>query len=388
MSAVASRLHIHFHGKHMWKHEHINASPDPAAQPAAMPGTTLSFRGFKATDQDEVVNLLSIGRPRDYLNLKSTIFDWQFHGNPHSDGRSPFLVGVLDDGHIVALNGFMPVQIRFHHQPMLASWSCDTYVSPSYRGRGFGKALLSCVSNAAPIMLGYGISDMSDPILARQDWRLHPDIVLLFYHVAEEGLTGHLKNFGSRLGRLRSGHAHSYPIEITCEDHRPFSAEVGELWAESRSGYTSTVERDPAYLNWKYYQHPLNRYISYFARSQGRLQGLMIARHDPEESVIVDYCGPAQDSHLMCELAAAAVEDLRHRQTMRVRCETTHAPMVDALSRAGFLASRHPSRFRVRSNLADFDVLGGWFLMTGDSDNDLLPMVDAKASRKSPGLHH
>ena len=373
----------------MWKHEHINANPPPGSQPAGIPRTALSFRSFEDPDRNEVVNLLSIGRP-GYLSLKSAVFDWQFHCNPHSDGRSPFLVGVLDDGRddglIVALNGFMPVQIRFQNQPMLASWSCDTYVSPSYRGRGFGKSLLQHVSNAAPIMLGYGISDMSDPILAQQHWQLHPDIVLLFCHVAEDGITGRFKNLGSKLGRIRSGPAHPFSTEITCQGDGQFSAEVGELWAECRSGYASTVERDPAYLNWKYYQHPLNRYISYSAHSHGRLQGLMIARHDPEESVIVDYCGPAQDSHLMCELAVAAVDDLSHRKTMRIRCETTHAPMVEALSRAGFLASRHVSRFRVRSNLAEFNDLGGWFLMTGDSDNDLLPTGDTVASRNTPGL--
>jgi GNAT superfamily N-acetyltransferase len=356
-----------------------------------MPGPTLSFRSFEAADRDAVVDLLSIGRPPGYLGLKTAVFDWQFLHNPHRDGRSPFLVGVLDDGRgnasIVALNGFMPVQIRFHNQPILASWSCDTYVSPSYRGRGFGKELLSRVSTAAPIMLGYGISDMSDPILAQQNWLLHPDIVLLFCHVAEEGITGRFKNFGSRLSRIRSGHAHPLSSEIICEDHGHFSAEVGELWAECRSGYPSTVERDAAYLNWKYHQHPLNRYISYAARSHGRLQGLMIARHDPEESVIVDYCGPAHDSQLMCDLAVAAVEDLRHRQTMRIRCETTHAPMVEALGRAGFLTSRHVSRFRVRSNLTQFDVLSGWFLMTGDSDNDLLPMLDTEASPRAPAMH-
>ena len=356
----------------MWKYEQASVHPSPDAQHAGMSGTPLAFRGFAPTDQPEVVSLLSIGRPAGYQGFKAAVFDWQFHHNPHSDGRSPFLIGVLDD-RIVALNGFMPVRIRFHHQPVLASWSCDTFVSPAHRGRGFGKELVARVSNAAPIMLGYGISDMSDPILARQDWMLHPGIVLLFYHVAEAGITGRFKNFGSRLGRIRSSHAPPSSTEITCEDHARFSAEVDDLWAESRSGYASTVERDLDYLNWKYYQHPLHRYITYAARSHGRLQGLMIARHDPEESLVADYCGPAQDTYLMSELAAAAVEDLSHRKTMRIRCETTHPPMIDALSRAGFLASRHVSRFRVRANTAGLDPLSGWFLMTGDSDNDLLP---------------
>lgn len=359
----------------MWNHDQVTSQPsDP--QPARRTPTRLSFRSFRSTDRSEVIKLLSAGRPPDYLSFKSAIFDWQFHQNPHSDGRSPFLVGVIDDGTddgpLVALNGFMPTRIRFQHHPMLASWSCDMYVSTNHRGQGFGKELTQRVSNAAPVMLAYGISDMSDPIFHKYDWLLHPHVALLFYHVAEGGLTGRLKNLGSRLTRRGHGHPGPSSREISCADNEPFSAEVNELWHERRSGYASAVERDAAYLNWKYYLHPLHRYITYSARSHGRLQGLLIARHSPEESVIADYCGPAEDAVLMSDLANAAVRDLAHRKTLRIRCETTHPPMIDALHRAGFLASRHASRFRVRSNIPALDALRGWFLMTGDSDNDML----------------
>jgi GNAT superfamily N-acetyltransferase len=359
--------------------------PVLASRPARRTGTPLLFRSFRSTDQGDIVTLLSRGRPAGYLDIKSAIFDWQFHRNPHSDGRSSFLVGTpndgTSDGTIVALNGFMPARIRFHHQPMLASWSCDTYVSPAHRGQGIGKELIKLVSNAAPLMLGYGISDMSDPIFHAYDWQLHPHVVVLFYHIAEGGIAGHLKNFGSKLARRTHEHRPSYARELGCEDHTPFSAEVDELWEASRSGYASVVERDSAYLNWKYHEHPLHRYITYSARFHGRLQGLMIARHDPEESVIVDYCGPAKDADLMSELAGAAVADLARRKTLRVRCETTHLPLIDALHRAGFLSSRHGSRFRVRSNLPTSDVLSGWFLMTGDSDNDMMSGTAAASSR-------
>jgi GNAT superfamily N-acetyltransferase len=366
-------------------HHHL-----PGPRSVGGPRTALTFRSYRDTDGGQVVNLLGTGRPVGYAALKSAIFDWQFQQNPHSDGASPFLIGTVDDGRdhgrIVALNGVMPARILFHGQPMLACWSCDTYVSPSHRGQGFGKELVRRVSDAAPIMLGYGISDMSDPIFHQQDWLLHQDIVLLFYHVAETGLAGRFKNLGSKLIRKVTGASRPRSTELTCEDHKQFSAEADELWSASKSGYVSTVERDAAYLNWRYHQHPLHRYICYSAYCHGRLQGLLIARHDPAESVIVDYVGPAADSHLMYDLAACAVEDLAHRQTTRIRCETTHPAMIDALNRAGFLASRHASRFRVRSNISIADVLDGWFLMTGDSDNDMMPVIDAmdRAPATSP----
>jgi GNAT superfamily N-acetyltransferase len=356
----------------------------PPGSPAAGELPSLaSYRSYEATDREAIVDLLSTGRPSGYWGAKSALFDWQFRQNPHSDGSSPFLVGVVPDGRIVALNGFMPARILFHRRAMLARWSCDTYVSPDHRGQGFGKELVKRVSDAAPVMLGYGISDMSDPIFHKHEWLLHPNIVLLFHHVAEAGIFGRFKNFGTRFARgVREKTCASDPIarEIVCDDHTPCSAEVDELWDASKAGYLSCVERDAAYLNWKYDQHPLHRYLCYSARHHGRLQGLMIARHDPEESVIVDYAGPAEDTSLMFALAGFAVEDLARRETVRIRCETTHPPMLDALSRAGFLASRHVSRFRVRSNtppLDSLEILDGWFLMPGDSDNDLMPVLDA-----------
>ncbi|MDB4954917.1 MAG: hypothetical protein JWO36_2486 [Myxococcales bacterium] len=321
------------------------------------------------------MTLLSIGRPAEYVDIKSMIFDWQFKCNPHDDGRSPFLVGALDDETIVALNGYMPARIKFQGRPIHSCWSCDTYVSPSFRGRGFGKELVSRVSAAAPVMLGYGISDMSDPIFDKYDWLLHPHIDLLFFHVAEKGLAGRVKNLGSRLTRKRNGSAGSSST-VSHEEGQWFSGEVDALWTESRAGYFSTVERDAAYLNWKYQQHPLNRYTSYSLRSNARLRGVLIARHDPEESVIVDYCGPADDVRAMCELASAAVEDLSHRATKRIRCETTHPAMIEALKRAGFISSRYTSRFRVRSNESAIDPLKDWFLMPGDSDNDMLSQIE------------
>jgi GNAT superfamily N-acetyltransferase len=330
----------------------------------------VQFRPFEPEDTEAAVRLLSIGRCDSYCALKRRIFDWQFFANPYA--RQPaLLVGELD-GTIVALNGFMPARARFHHRVIDACWSCDTYVSSDLRGKGIGKQLITRVSHAAPVMLGYGISDMSDPIFEKLGWRKHPEVRLLFFHCAERGVTGSIKNAVSKLAGLRAPRLTSGDYEIANNVSARTLGELDELWARNAHGYPSSVERDGAYLQWKYFQHPCYAYRLFAIRRRGVLLAIMIARHDAEESVIVDYSGPADDEVVMATLAAEVVRDLEATGTARVRCETTHKPLLDALRRVGFISSRYASRFRIRVNEGELDPLRGWLLMPGDSDGDLL----------------
>jgi GNAT superfamily N-acetyltransferase len=333
---------------------------------------TLKFRDFESSDRAAAIELLSQGRPARYRAIKEAIFDWQFGANPHGNGSSPFLVGTVN-GEVAALNGFMPVKIRYGGQPMTACWSCDTYVSSKFRGHGLGTQLISRVSQHAPLMLGFGISDMSDPIFAKAAWSLNSDNRMLFFHACESGPKGIIQNLRSTFARF----PHVYrtnrtPLAVTRHDE-DFGDEVDELWRRSAPGYGNTIERDAAYLNWKYRKHPLNRYRWYAVRMDGQLRGLLVARHSRTTSALVDYSGPTDDIDLMRALVSIAVADLIALATVRVQCETTHPMLLLALGQCGFVRSRYRSRFRVRSNLpGEGNAKREWFLMSGDSDGDML----------------
>ncbi|HEY1815510.1 MAG TPA: GNAT family N-acetyltransferase [Kofleriaceae bacterium] len=342
-------------------------------------GTSVTFRRFAAGDEEAAIELLSIGRPDGYRALKTQLFDWQFRRCPHDDGRSPFLVGELD-GRIVALNGLMPVRARFRGTPIEACWSCDTYVSGEHRGKGIGKQLIAQVTNSAPLMLGYGISAMSDPIFEKQGWRLHPAIEIVFFHVAERGLYGTFKNAVSRLASLRGVRSRGADCEIWDALTPQREGELDELWARSAGGFPSAVQRDGAYLRWKYFEHPVHRYRVYALRSGAQLSAIMIVRLDPDETVIADYAGPADDERAIASLAAEVVRDVSALGTARIKCESTHRPLLGALRCVGFVGSQYASRFRVRADAAG-DPLDGWLLMSGDSDGDLLAPPSAPYSQ-------
>ncbi|MBV8757235.1 MAG: GNAT family N-acetyltransferase [Deltaproteobacteria bacterium] len=362
--------------------ENAGADTDRAPEPTA--SSAVHFRPFDLKDKEEAINLLSIGRPDGYRALKARLFDWQFLANPHQDGRPPFVVGELD-GRIVALNGFMPARVRYHGKPVEACWSCDTYVSGEHRGKGIGKQLIAQVTKSAPLMLGYGISDMSDPIFEKFQWTKHSDIELVFCHLAETGLRGKIKNAVSRVAALRSVRLHGADYDVIETASPEFVSQVDELWARSADGYLSTVARDGAYVRWKYFEHPFYRYTAYAMRSGADLKATLIVRHDPVEAVIVDYVGPASDEDAIASLAVEVARDAADRDTTRIKCESTHKPLISALKRVGFIGSPYASRFRVRDNSEDVDALAGWLLMPGDSDGDLLVSTTLETEARVAG---
>lgn len=336
-----------------------------------MPAPDLEFRSYRPADKGAVISLLATGRHPNYAREKTAVFDWQFASNPASDGGPPFLIGTVGD-EIVAINGFVPVKVKVRGKAEQGCWSLDTYVSAEHRGKGFGKALVQRVSVRAPVMLGFGISDTSDPIFEKSGWLLDEQMATFFFHVNEPGVKGLGKNLLSRGARLLGAHKRGDGTPL-CVEPALAADELDGTWQRVSGHYESAVERSSAYLNWRYRDSPVNRYRWVTARRGGELAALLVTRHHPVESVIADYLGPADDPAHLAGLCDAAVADLVASGTHRIRCETNHPAIKQALAAVGFLPSRWVGRFRVRCNLPPLTTAtSGWLVMTGDSDNDLL----------------
>lgn len=330
----------------------------------------IQFKRYTPADRDGVLRLLTEGMTPTEAAAKAATFAWQYGANPHDDGRSPFLVG-WSNSEVVAVNGLMPARVVCNGTRGAAVWSCDSRVSTGLRGQGIGKDMMQRVGEECGLMLGYGMSDAMNVVLARLDWELSHDLAGYCFDARAPGVTGALKNLRSALYRLHRRRASKQPYEVTVHVDSDFGPAVDELWARSAPTYARAVERDSAYLNWRYRRHPLLSYRWYAAHRDGRLAGALVARPDPHLSVLVDYCGPLGDEELMANLVGAAVDDLRDGGTARIHCETTDAGMARALRLNGFRRSRGTYRFRARSHDPhDPHPSGRFFLMTGDSDND------------------
>ena len=163
---------------------------------------------------------------------------------------------------------------------------------------------------------------------------------MLFFHVAEAGVLGIAKNLRSRLGNMRAFGLRYRRCDVRSVLADEIVAEIDELWRRCAKGYGASTDRDP-YRGCS--DQPARDGLAYLLRCTYHLDAVMIARHDPVESAIVNYCGPAQDRDLIAELGAHVVADLARRKTVRICAATTHAPMVDALESIGFVHSRQRS---------------------------------------------
>jgi len=337
-----------------------------------MSSDNLSFRDYLKTDKDAILGLLSGERAAPYARAKRAVFDWQFFANPQATGRSPFIIGTVNED-IVAINGLMPMRARAGGQIILACWSLDVYVSGNYRGRGFANALVDKVSVNAPVMLAFGISDMSDPIFEKFNWELDESMSTMLYHADESGLKGLFKNLATRSARTFRSKPNRVADQLTLESSVS-AVDLDSLWARVCAQYPNAVERNGAYLSWRYQGAPELRYRWVAVRQNGTLQALLITRHHPVESVVVDFVGPLDVPSLLTSLIEFACADLVALGTQRIRCEANHPVVLSALEAQGFRHYRKPGRFRVRSNLPASTTVVPWFIMTGDSDNDLLAL--------------
>jgi GNAT superfamily N-acetyltransferase len=318
-----------------------------------------------------VLALLGSGKAPRFQHDKTAVFDWQYTTHPLAAGRTPFIVGTLA-GEVVAVNGLQHVHARVGGAPVQACWSLDTCVSSRHRGRGLGRALLERVTASAPLMLGFGISDMSDPLFEALQWQLDTTMATLYFHTGEAGVGGAAKNLFSR--GARAWHRRPGPCAARVQvEAAPPPAELTRLWQQVLPHYPNAVERDGAYLGWRYRDAPLRHYRWVTARRDGVLRALFITRHHAGESVLADYVGPLDDPALLRALIDLACSDLAAAGTCRIRCETNQPALLTALMAQGFRQGRHATRFRLHARPGTaWQPTAPWFVMTADSDNDLL----------------
>ena len=165
---------------------------------------------------------------------------------------------VRDQGRLVAANSMFPLQVRYAGTTVRAWQSCDTATHPDARRKGYFMKCLAALREelgAGEIFFGFPNKN-SSPGFLNFGWKLRGDVgtwLLVFP--------------GRQLGSYRG----VSEVSAFGEEQNRLAVRLGELGRP-------LLDRSAAYMNWRYLEHPLNRYAAY-AHAEGGMQvGALVMR--------------------------------------------------------------------------------------------------------------
>lgn len=227
-----------------------------------------------------------LGNDRDFLL-------WQM-----SPRRSPIFenagiaaISYWDDTRLIGLIGVMSMAFNCNGDVAEGAWLCNLQAAPEYRDRGIGAKLMTSVHSLPISVVGAaGINLAVLPMYRAMRYHCH-DGISRFIRVLDGRKAAGLMSGASELGGLMHPQDQQAPAGWRVAAAHDCGAEWDSFWSRfTRAGYFGT-ERDAAFMNWRYLQHPRLAYTLSLARnSLGAIGGAMVHRietiRDREDCVL------------------------------------------------------------------------------------------------------
>lgn len=307
---------------------------------------------------------------------KRDLWEWQYERNPAFVSAEYTSVALYRDEALVGFCGIMPVGVKFDDSHYTARWCCDLHVNNQFRRQGIAGELYKHIESESDVAMGFGTGDVAYSLKLKRGWQTSENIEEHFFTNKAQSFKGLVKRALQFTNKniKRITQAGTPALTQHCIDiQKQISIqEFNDLWAEVEGGYQRTVVRDGAYVNWKYVQHPANNYNIISLRTSDRaLLGALVVRKTSSMAHIVDYIGPA--SNLSYKQALLNYFLRWSKDSDKLHCISSCPEWNQLLKFSGFLKYPKTPRFTVTTSWSKEPLIArDWFLMTGDSDGDLL----------------
>jgi len=326
--------------------------------------------------RDDVFDLMSSNQ------AKRDLWQWQYGNNPCNDHVRDHSVALYRGDALVGFCGIMPADIKFDEQHYTAKWCCDLHVNTAFRRQGIAGAVYEIIEAESDVAMGFGTGDVAYSLKRDRGWQTSDAIEEYFYTNKAQSFKGVIKQLlqlknkciaqlTRQLRSLRQEQGRSIATRIDIQPQISLP-EIDALWNNVENGYQRAVVRDGQYINWKYVQHPSGNYNVISLRSeQQELLSALVVRKTPAMAHIVDYVGPAKD--IECKKILLDYFLRWSKGSARLHCISSCDEWNQLLRSKGFLKYPKTPRFTVITNWSrEPAIADNWFLMTGDSDGDLL----------------
>jgi GNAT superfamily N-acetyltransferase len=183
--------------------------------------------------------------------LSPPFFRWKYNGP-----IAPARIAVVREGdQLLAANSMYAVDVVWRGRRYRGWQSCDTATDPAARGKGyFGACLKALQSELKPGDLFFGFPNRNSIggflKIGWEDRGVLPAWARVVPRVRRVKGVEPCASFDAEFDSFRQ----------TCVSDRPM------------------IERSAAYMNWRYFQHPIARYEVFVLREQGAPQGYLVLR--------------------------------------------------------------------------------------------------------------
>lgn len=347
----------------------------------------LEFRLFQPEDGPSLSSLHGevFGRKID-----PDYWTWKYYQNPA--GPHDAYV-ALDSGRIVGNMTAIPVRMKVGDQELTACQTCDIVIAPSYRRstpffRMFKLAYkevekhdwqfiyglpLESTFRLGTRMLGFKSSGALKSLVKVLD----PTLFLrkkIKSRVAS-GALGAMGVVGLRLLNI-SRTVTMKKVEIRKLDQ--FDHEFHDLWNRCKDHHEISVIREPDYLNWRYFQNPINDYKVFAAYRDGECLGFVVLcikeKDGFKRCFVIDLMTlPGDTALIKCLLGTAVAYSYREGVDSINTWMLEHTDAFPVLREMGFVERDTPHYLIVRPgeswSSGCLDERTNWFLTIGDSDH-------------------
>jgi GNAT superfamily N-acetyltransferase len=312
-------------------------------------------------------------------------WDWQYRRNPNNPQQEPEIWIAREGPAIVGQYATMPVRLHVAGQRVQGSWGMDVMVAPERQRQGLGEVLFRTWDRNVGAALGLGLSDSSHRLFQKLRWPEVGPLPCLVKPLTRRALRR--PNWPVLLNRLVS--ALTWPIVLIVARPRPLAAEVRmvqrfddsftALWEAVAPKLDFGVQRDAAYLNWKYVTAPHVRYSLAPLLPHDRNVGYAVYRHVHEPrgrvTLLVDFLTDPDDEQGFATLLRWIDREARLADSDKIRTFAMHAVFRRALKRSGYFQVKSTIEFVAKVNAIDlppgfYDQTDRWHVTLGDSDQD------------------
>jgi hypothetical protein len=329
------------------------------------------------SDSQELIDTLQANLPQ---LPHARLFPWLYLSNP--EGRARVWVATdSSTGRMIGVAAAFPRRVYCRGKEVRGYVLGDFCIDARHRSLGLALSLQrACLEGLSDADGGFAFDFPSNTMLAiYRRLRVEVNGAMIRYakplrvdrkvaeHIPVGAIARGLSAVANASLRLREDSSRLGRDWAIAAEPGPWNAEFTKAAAEWGPRAGICVVRDAAYLNWRYREHPEQRYEMLTARQGSRLGGYLIQNTNGENATIHDLF--AEDDTVCSALLAEATGAARKRgiHTLSVPWFAAH-PRTQLLEASGFSARESSPVIVMALSPANDTGRAGetWYLTSGD----------------------